>query len=68
MKRLTPEIVIPPMEIKSCSECSFFEDNVNDYGEHFYYCQKSPYHWDDMNGFHKPETIWVECPLPVIEE
>ena len=67
MKRITPRIVIEPQVISKCSRCPFFEDNVNDYEEHAYYCQKSPMPWGEMPGFKNPDTIWDKCPLPVIE-
>lgn len=67
-KRVTPEIVIPSKQIESCSDCPFFEDCVNGYEEHTYYCQKTLHNFGEMWSVIPEREIWDKCPLPIVEE
>lgn len=78
MKRITPEIIIPPKEIETCSDCPFYVELKNDYAELECECSHPKMgRWGTIiyatigkkNGrFHPDEAIYPDCPLPLLEE
>ena len=78
----TPQIVIEPKQINSCADCPFFEEDDNmdiyNYGRPPEFTCQHPAirgNWGksipERGGWFetiKGTQIWVECPLPDVEE